>query len=97
MTFVCNGAGEVGNLRRQFFLFSVEAFELGFFSGFNVFNGTRFDGEHFFEDIGDQDVLIQCVQDGGLELFASDARCGAACATFGARATVGFISSALTA
>jgi len=97
MPAFCDGAGEVGDVGGKFFLFGVEGFELSLFVGFDAVHGAGFDGEHFLKDFGEEDVVLEGVEDGGFEFFAADASLGAACAAFGTGATVGFIATAWTA
>lgn len=88
-----DGAGEVGYLGVEFFLFGVQCFELCAFFVFDMCHGASFNGDKLFEGFGDEDVVVEGVEDGAFQFFASDASLGAACATFGAGAAVGFVSS----
>lgn len=87
-----DGAGKVGDLGGKFFLFGVQGFELYAFFCFDVVIGAGFDGKHFFEDFGDEDVVVEGIEYIGFKFFASDASLGATCAAFGAGATVGFVA-----
>lgn len=79
-----DGAGDVDDLRGEFFLFGIEDGETFFAVGLTVVGGVTLDLEHGGQAIGQEDVIAQGVQDGFFERAAGDAGGGAIEAAFGA-------------
>lgn len=92
-----DGAGDVDDLAAEFFSFITQGFETLDAPGFTVVDGLAVDFEHGGQGVGLKNVVAQGGYDGRLEGVPPDTALGAARATAGAAAAIGFVAAFLAA